>query len=50
MKAYFSIYGHRLLCQVLANHGAGTYDVEVIEPGRWRGRCYRVTGLPLVIG
>lgn len=41
MEAYFTIYGHRELCLILRDHGAGTFDVQ----RKSDGRCFRVTGL-----
>jgi hypothetical protein len=46
MTGYYTIYGHRVLCNVLRVHPAGTHDVEVIE-GKMKGRCYRVSGLAI---
>jgi hypothetical protein len=45
-----NIHGHTCGCWVLARHGAGTIDVEVIECGTCPGlvgKCFRVSGLPL---
>jgi hypothetical protein len=41
-NAFFEIYGHKVLCRILARHAAGTYDVERLSDGR----CFRVSGLP----
>ena len=43
MQAYFIIYGHRTLCNILREHAFGTFDVERISDGK----CFRVSGLPL---
>ncbi|MCM3583829.1 hypothetical protein M3795_25490 [Ralstonia pickettii] len=41
MEAYFTIYGHRELCLILAKRGPGTYDVQRNSDGR----CFRVSGV-----
>jgi hypothetical protein len=38
-----TIYGRSMTVKVLRYHGAGTCDVEAEN-----GRCYRVSGLPMV--
>ena len=40
---HFTIYGHRVLCNILKRHGIGTIDVQRVSDGR----CFRVSGLPL---
>lgn len=45
-----TIYGHTARCVILERHGAGTYDIEVIECSarpELVGQCFRVTGMPL---
>jgi hypothetical protein len=38
------IYGHAVECRILRRHACGTVDVERLSDGR----CFRVSGLPLL--
>ena len=45
-----TIYGHNCVARIYRDHGAGTYDVEILACETCPdmvGKYYRVSGLPL---